>query len=144
MVSQLQNKLLPDVDLELITPEGRTPYGYPSEEAEKASAPVLVLDPAAIVTETISYSGAPDLLTTDKTEAVTLEDVIAGRASLEDLTAQLTVEEMADLTVGTARFGSVGAPLCMTGGQYSYDPGNNMNQRFSQVSIITNPFSFNT
>ena len=109
VVSQLKNQLAPDVDLELITPEGRTPYGYPAENAEKAAAPVLILDPAAIVTETIGYSGAPELLTTDKTETVTLDDVIAGKASLEDLAAQLTVEEMADLTVGTARFGSVGA-----------------------------------
>ena len=36
-------------------------------------------------------------------ETLTLEDVKAGKATLEELTAQLTVEEMADLCVGTER-----------------------------------------
>lgn len=36
-------------------------------------------------------------------EILTLEDVKAGKATLEELTAQLTVEEMADLCVGTER-----------------------------------------
>ena len=36
-------------------------------------------------------------------EILTLEDVKKGAASLEELVAQLTVEEMADLCVGTER-----------------------------------------
>jgi hypothetical protein len=38
-----------------------------------------------------------------KDEVLTLEDVKAGNATLDELTAQLTVEEMAELCVGTER-----------------------------------------
>lgn len=104
----LQNKVQCDVELELIHPAS-APYSYEGEEAEKASAPVIVIDGNAIKTETASYSGEPETLTTDKTETITMEDVLGGKASLEELVAQLTVEEMADLTIGTARGNSFGA-----------------------------------
>ena len=104
VVSKLENKVQCDVELELIHPTG-APYGYEGEEAEKAAAPVVAINPAAIKTETITYSGAPQTMTTDKTETITMEDVLSGKAKLEELVAQLTVEEMADLCIGTARTG---------------------------------------
>ena len=108
IVSILQNKVQPDVELDLIHPDC-APYSYEGEEAEKAAAPVLTLDPAAIETETIVYSDAPEEMTTDKDYVITLDDVIEGKADLKELVAQLTIEEMAELTVGTARGGTFGA-----------------------------------
>ena len=102
VVSVLANKAICDTELELIHPQGQ-PYSYASEAQEKEAAPVLKADLDCIETETITYSGAPEEMTTDKAETVTLADVMAGKAELSDLVAQLTVEEMADLCIGTSR-----------------------------------------
>ena len=55
-----------------------------------------------------------------KDEVLTLEDVKAGKATLDELTAQLTVEEMAELCVGTERRSGEGnvigsASVCVPG-----------------------------
>ena len=55
-----------------------------------------------------------------KDEVLTLEDVKAGNATLDELTAQLTVEEMAELCVGTERRSGEGnvigsASVCVPG-----------------------------
>ena len=55
-----------------------------------------------------------------KDEVLTLEDVKAGKATLDELTAQLTVEEMAELCVGTERRSGKGnvigsASVCVPG-----------------------------
>ncbi len=107
VVSQLQNKAVLDGELNQIHPTGAT-YGYAEEETEKAQAPILILDPNAIETEVITYSGAPEEMTTDKEWTITLEDVKAGKADLKELVAQLTIEEMADLCIGTERGGMIG------------------------------------
>ncbi len=78
----------------------------PAGEPERFDASVLFLLTGEIGTETAEY--APEerpVLTTDKTDPVTAADILAGRASVEDLTAQLTPEELADYCVGTARAG---------------------------------------
>ncbi|MBO4889032.1 MAG: glycoside hydrolase family 3 protein [Firmicutes bacterium] len=108
VVSVLRNKVQPDVEFDLIHPDC-APYTYEGEDLEKAAAPILALDPAAIETETIVYSGEPEEMTTDKDYVITLDDVIDGKADLKELVAQLTIEEMAELTVGTARGGTFGA-----------------------------------
>ncbi len=108
IVSQLQNKAVLDEEMEMLHPTG-APYGYEGEEAEKAAAPVIVLNPAEIPSETITYSGEPTEMTTDKTETITMQDVLTGKATLEELVAQLTVEEMADLCIGAARGNGIGA-----------------------------------
>ena len=108
VVSIHQNKVQPDVELDLIHPEC-APYSYEGEEEEKAAAPVLALDPGSIMTQTITYSGAPEEMTTDKDYVITLDDVIDGKADLKELVAQLTIEEMAELTVGSARGDGFGA-----------------------------------
>ena len=105
VVSELTNRVVADEEFELISPAGKTPYTYDGEAAEKAAAPVIALKAADIDCEKIAYAGPAPTLTTDKTETVTLEDVLAGKATLEDLVAQLTVPEMAELCVGTARGG---------------------------------------
>ena len=74
-------------------------------EAIDAAVPRLVLDPDAISTHTAVYSGERQPYTTDKTERLTAADVKAGRCTVEELTAQLSVQEMAELCVGTRRQG---------------------------------------
>nr|WP_027871558.1 glycoside hydrolase family 3 protein [[Eubacterium] cellulosolvens] len=51
------------------------------------------------------YSGTRSILTTEHTETLTMQDVIQGRCSAEDLVAQLSVRELAELCVGTQRAG---------------------------------------
>lgn len=104
ITAKLENKVQCDVEMEMLHPAG-APYSYEGEEAEKDAAPVVTIDASAIETETVAYSGAPQTMTTDKTETITMEDVLSGKADLTELVAQLTVEEMADLCIGTAREG---------------------------------------
>ena len=66
-------------------------------------APVLFLLPWDIPTREAAYTGERTPCVTEKKEAVTAGDILSGRASAEELAAQLTVEELAELCVGTAR-----------------------------------------
>ena len=100
IVEQLQNKVRPDCELKLMHPDPKQFYTYLSEAAEKAKAFRLEIIPATIPTRTVDYSAAPAELHTEKAEFLTLEDVLQGNATLDDLTAQLTVPELAALVVG--------------------------------------------
>nr|ABI94087.1 beta-glucosidase [uncultured bacterium] len=81
-----------------ITPPDREPFERP------AGVPVLTIDPAAIELETVVYSDGREPFAKPDTEVqLTADDVRAGRCSVEDLVAQLTLEELAELCVGTAR-----------------------------------------
>jgi beta-glucosidase len=76
----------------------------PARKREGFDAPVLFLLPGEVSRETAEY--APEerpVLTTDKTGTITMADVLSDRASVEELTAQLTAEELAEYCVGTAR-----------------------------------------
>ena len=106
VTSVLQNRAVLEGELDPIHPTGYM-YTYDGELEEMAAAPILVLDPAVIKTEVIEYSPAPEEMTTDKDWTITLDDVIDGKADLKELVAQLTIEEMADLCIGTARGGAL-------------------------------------
>ena len=67
--------------------------------------PVLFVLSSGIETRTVEYSGERAPYTTDKTAKITAGDVLAGMATVEELTAQLSVEELAELCVGTMRMG---------------------------------------
>ena len=108
-VSVLQNRVVCDTELELIHPTG-DPFSYAGEAEEKAAAPVLTADLSRIATETVTYRSAYEEMTTEKTGVITIQDVFAGKASLEELVAQLTVEELADLCVGASRGNFGGTP----------------------------------
>lgn len=71
--------------------------------AVPADVPVAELNAADIPTQTIAYQGKRQPYATDKTETLTMADVKAGRCTIEELTAQLTVDELAQLCVGTLR-----------------------------------------
>ena len=60
--------------------------------------------PSGKLTETVRYQRVQKELKDERqNEMLTLEDVKSGKATLEELTAQLTVEELADLCVGIER-----------------------------------------
>ncbi len=105
VTEQLQNKLRPDGALELVHADPAKFYTYLSEAAEKASALRLEIIPATISTHTADYTAEPTELHTDRTELLTMDDAVSGRATLEELTAQLTVHELAALAVGAERGG---------------------------------------
>ena len=67
--------------------------------------PVLNADHSAISVKSAEYSGTRAEMTTDKTQKLTAKDVISGKCTVEELTAQLTVGELAQLCVGTQRQG---------------------------------------
>lgn len=70
----------------------------------KAEAAVQVqLDASKIPTKEIAYQGVREEYHTDKKEKLTTADIAAGRCTVEELVAQLSVEELADYCVGTLR-----------------------------------------
>ncbi len=93
-----KNLFAPDQPVEEITPPAPAPRGG-------FDVPVLFVLSSGIETRTVEYSGERAPYTTDKTAKITAEDVLAGMATVEELTAQLSVEELAELCVGTMRMG---------------------------------------
>ena len=93
-----------DTKLDEIRPEQKLAVRKEQETAATGvKAKKIVLDAAAILTETVSYQGIREEYHTDKTEKITMQDVLSGKATVEELVAQLSVEEMAELCVGTLR-----------------------------------------
>ena len=102
LTRQVKNLFAPDAPVLEITPEGAVPITYAGETAERAAAPRIALP--VLPTEQVVYHPLPDALeNTVHDHTITMDDVRAGRYTMEQLVAQLTVEEMADLCVGTER-----------------------------------------
>ena len=108
-VEQLQNHLTLTGECDVLKADPARFITYAGEADEKAAAARITVDPAAIPVRKVTYSGDAALMTTDKTEVITIRDVLNGKATLEELTAQLTDAELADLCVGTARGGLGGS-----------------------------------
>lgn len=83
-----------------------TPYCYPQEDEEKLSAIHILLNiphnSCQKPVYTINRTAFPK---TEKQFVITMDDVLHGNATIDELVSQLTVEEMADICVGTSRFG---------------------------------------
>ncbi len=113
VTERLRNCLAPDTALEELSSGNAVPYSYEGEEGEKAAAPRIVIDPETIACRVVDYSmpeleeleGAAEAGLSDSVGKITMDEVKAGKATLEDLVRQLTVEEMAALCVGAARGG---------------------------------------
>ena len=105
VTKQLANKLSADCELKTLTADGSLFYSYPEETAEKEAAPVIAVPADLIATETVTYAAEPAELHTDRENAITMQEVLEGKATLEELTAQLTPEELAALVIGSARSG---------------------------------------
>ena len=98
VTKQCKNLFAKDVEFEEITPPEK-------EKKEITCERVLKIDAAEITTETMHYQGERNVCETAKTDVLTMDDVKAGRCTIEELVAQLSVEEMAELCVGTLRAG---------------------------------------
>lgn len=103
---RLQNFFEKDAQWEMLSAKGVETYSYASEAEEKQEAVVLTLNAEDIPCRTAVYQKENvEIPKPDKTGVITVDDVKAGRATLDELVGQLTVEEMALLCVGTARYG---------------------------------------
>ncbi len=96
---QLKNLFNGDKELNEISGKGRKAYTYETEAEEMKYAERITVPADAVETRTVVYQEARPILTTAKTEKLTIQDVIDGKA---------TVEELADLCVGTLRSGMGG------------------------------------
>ena len=90
------------------TEEGVTPYTYDGEENEKASARRIKLSQRAIKTVTfkptdIKPAKLLKVAPKDKDKTYTLEDVKAGRATIEQVVAQFSIEELAYIVNGSSK-----------------------------------------
>lgn len=105
VTEQLKNLVQPDCDFELLRPKAETFFTYPEEASERQAAPVLEITPASIPTHTAVYAQDAKELKTNQDNRITMADVLDETAALDDLTAQLTVPELAELVVGSSRGG---------------------------------------
>jgi len=111
VVSRMKNLFSAEADYEALSAKDVRPYTYEGEETEKGQAPVVVADPEEIPCEEIVYRrGEPELTDPAPGHLITLDEVRSGAYSAEALAAQLSVEEMAQLCVGTARNGVLSGP----------------------------------
>ena len=91
-----------DVELEEIRPDAGK-LAAKKQTGIGADVKRVVVDAAVIPTQTVAYQGEREEYHTDKTEKITMQDVLSGKATVEELVSQLTVDEMAQFCVGTLR-----------------------------------------
>lgn len=102
----LSNRLGIDEEFPQLSAKNVKPYTYAEEEKEKEQADRIPLAVSDVpVKAAATYSELPKELLAERKEHVTFNDVFAENASLDDLVSQLSIEELADLCVGTARGG---------------------------------------
>ena len=93
-----------DEEFEEISCVGVECWKPENEDAEKAAAPVFAISAAKVPTVTIEYAGEPEPFAPSGTDhIITLEEVRDGKYTMEQLVSQLSVEEMAEWCVGSAR-----------------------------------------
>lgn len=101
ITQKLRNAFSDKDDFTELSRQGVVSYQSPTEEEEMQSAVQIMLPAMGFTAQKAEYQKERVQLTDNRSgEKLTLEDVKAGRATVEELTAQLTVEEMAALCVG--------------------------------------------
>ena len=104
LTKQVKNICPLDQEFEEISCAGVKPWKPENEEQEKAAAPVFTLCAGKIPSVTVEYAGEPEPFAPAGTDhVITLEEVRDGKYTMEQLVSQLTVEEMAEWCVGSAR-----------------------------------------
>ncbi len=91
-----------------LSSNGATPYTYVGEETEKAAAQVFEFDCDSVETivHDVIENNPPKLLTRKDDNLYTLKDVVSGKATVEDVVAQFSNEELADILNGVIYEGS--------------------------------------
>ncbi len=77
--------------------------GETEEIVLKYQAEKVIFDTTAIAQKTVVYQGMRKEYHTDKTEKITMQDILSEKATVEELVAQLLTEELAEFCVGTLR-----------------------------------------
>lgn len=111
VTEKLSNRLSLDCRMDGLSARGAESYSYDGEQAQKESAPRIPVSAGTISRTEARYQGENPQLPPAGGEKLTMDDVRSGKATLDALTAQLTVEEMAELCVGTARGGMGGSSV---------------------------------
>ena len=119
----LSNRLALDCEMNELSSADVTPYGYAEEEAEKEQACKLYIASPDIETKTATYEDTNAEIAANTSEKkITMQDVMSGQATLDDLVGQLTIPEMAELCVGTSR-GNMGGDTAIIGSSSAVVPG---------------------
>ena len=119
----LSNRLVLDCEMNELSSADVTPYGYAEEEAEKEQACKLDIASTDIETKTVTYEETNAEIAANTSEKkITMQDVMSGQATLDDLVGQLTIPEMAELCVGTSR-GNMGGDTAIIGSSSAVVPG---------------------
>jgi len=106
VISKHENLFRDEETFAEISSKGTNTYTYPTEDYEKKTAKRIYVNVSNIKAREIIYHREKPVYHSKKSgKKYSMEDVLAGEATLEDLVAQLTVEEMAELCVGTRRDG---------------------------------------
>lgn len=111
VIAKLSNRLRLDCSMEHLVKTGGIAYGYPEEVDEMSNAARIAL-PDDIACEKVIYDNTnAEIPAPNAAKVITIDDVDVGLATLDELVGQLTVAEMAELCVGTARDGVIGASV---------------------------------
>lgn len=104
----VKNRCVPTKELKLLSNKGIAPYTYANEENEKASAQVFEFDCDSVETiiHNVIENDVPKLLVRKDENLYTLKDVVNGKATVEDVVAQFSDEELADILNGVIYEGS--------------------------------------
>ncbi len=122
ITEQLANCLPLDCELETMSLEGAVSYCYEIEAEEKKKAKKITLCADTIPCHKVVYEKElPFYENKIENHKITMDEVKAGSYSLDELVAQLTIEEMAELCVGTAR--GEGDSDCIIGAASACCPG---------------------
>ena len=104
----VKNRCTKQNDFEDLSSKGAIPYTYEGEENEKANAKVFEFDSDSVETviHDVIENDVPKLLTPKDDTLYTLKDVFEGRATVEDVVAQFSDAELADILNGVIYEGS--------------------------------------
>ncbi len=104
IVEVLKNKLVSDYELKQLSAQEVSFYTYQEEKEEKKNALVLEVIESTIPTHEVCY-GIEKRPVSKAEHTIAFDMVLAGKSELHELVEQLTVQEMAEICVGTARGG---------------------------------------
>lgn len=105
ITEQLTNRVCADTALTNLSAQNVASYTYEGEDREKSLARVIDITASVPQLQKAAYRKVPETFYTDKKTPITLEQILAGQATVEDLIAQLSAEELAELCIGSARGG---------------------------------------